>query len=258
MLRIIKELKPSYIIGENVAGLLSMENGKTLEGILIDLENEGYQTETFIIPACAVGAWHRRDRIWIIAYNGSRNTWCRDESKQAKMRRHEPRQNSKTSSSFSRQDNSGGISKRELETTRTLENVPNTYSSGHIHRKSKEQSAKRGGESQHQLEPSYTHEDVPNTTGKRLQKPGQAGIRELQTENRERMDNRFTKSNRRTIKSELGGMVDGLSPWLYEPNIPRIETGIKNRTGRLKGLGNAIVPQIAYELFKAIKEGEFA
>ena len=71
MLRIISEVKPSFVIGENVTGLVSMENGKTLERIFADLENEGYQTESFIIPACSVGAWHRRDRIWIIAYSGS-------------------------------------------------------------------------------------------------------------------------------------------------------------------------------------------
>lgn len=68
MLRTIRILKPSFVVGENVAGLVSMDNGKTLDSILADLENEGYEVESFIIPACAVGAWHRRDRIWIIAH----------------------------------------------------------------------------------------------------------------------------------------------------------------------------------------------
>ncbi len=71
MLRVITEIKPSFVVGENVAGLLSMENGKTLERILADLEDEGYEVESFIIPACGVGAWHRRDRLWIIAYTDS-------------------------------------------------------------------------------------------------------------------------------------------------------------------------------------------
>ncbi len=70
-LRVIREIKPTYVVGENVAGLISMEDGKTLDGILTDLEGEGYTIESFIIPACGVGAWHRRDRIWIIAYSGS-------------------------------------------------------------------------------------------------------------------------------------------------------------------------------------------
>ena len=72
MLTTIRILKPSYVVGENVAGLVSMENGKTLDRILSDLENEGYSTEQVVIPACAVGAWHRRDRIWIIAHTVDR------------------------------------------------------------------------------------------------------------------------------------------------------------------------------------------
>lgn len=64
----IGEFKPTFAVLENVAGLVSMENGKTLDRILSDLEDEGYTTEQVIIPACAVGAWHRRDRIWIIAH----------------------------------------------------------------------------------------------------------------------------------------------------------------------------------------------
>jgi len=69
MLRVISEIKPAFVVGENVVGLVSMENGKILERIFSDLENEGYTVESFIIPACGVGAWHRRNRIWIIAYS---------------------------------------------------------------------------------------------------------------------------------------------------------------------------------------------
>jgi DNA-cytosine methyltransferase len=72
MLRIIREVQPAFVVGENVAGLISMENGRTLERIFADLEDAGYRLETFVIPACAVGTWHRRDRIWIVAYCNSR------------------------------------------------------------------------------------------------------------------------------------------------------------------------------------------
>jgi len=64
MLRIIKEVKPAYVIGENVAGIINL----ALDEVLTSLEAEGYTTETFIVPACAVNAPHRRDRFWIIAY----------------------------------------------------------------------------------------------------------------------------------------------------------------------------------------------
>lgn len=63
MFRVIKEIRPRWVLGENVAGIVNL----ALDTVLSDLESEGYQTAAFIIPACAVGASHRRDRAWIIA-----------------------------------------------------------------------------------------------------------------------------------------------------------------------------------------------
>ena len=63
MFRVIQEIRPRWIVGENVAGIISME----LDNCISDLEREGYSVQTFIIPACAVGAPHRRDRVWIVA-----------------------------------------------------------------------------------------------------------------------------------------------------------------------------------------------
>lgn len=64
MLRVIREAKPAWIVGENVAGIISM----ALDGVLSDLENEGYATQAFVLPACAVNAPHKRDRVWIVAH----------------------------------------------------------------------------------------------------------------------------------------------------------------------------------------------
>ena len=66
MARLVKELRPKYLIGENVRGFVNQPMG--LERSLSDLESIGYQTVPFIIPACAVDAPHRRDRVWIIAH----------------------------------------------------------------------------------------------------------------------------------------------------------------------------------------------
>lgn len=71
-LRVIREIKPSYVVGENVAGLITMDDGKTLEGVFTDLEGEGYEVESFIIPACGVGAIHTRSRFWVVAHTTSR------------------------------------------------------------------------------------------------------------------------------------------------------------------------------------------
>jgi len=180
MLTTIRILKPSFVVGENVAGLVSMENGKTLDGILSDLANEGYTTEQFIIPACAIGAWHRRDRIWIVAYNNSiRCNNGKSASKERSKRRSE---------SFNRDE---GLDK-----------------------------------------------DVPNTIDQRLQ--GRNG-RELS----ECTDEQSIRQRNPQNNGEY---------WQSEPAVGRVANGIPNRVDRLKGLGNAIVPQIAFELFKAIEQ----
>jgi DNA (cytosine-5)-methyltransferase 1 len=67
MFRLVKELRPTWVIGENVAGHINMG----LDEVLADLETEGYTARTFVIPAVAVDAHHRRDRVWTIAHSNS-------------------------------------------------------------------------------------------------------------------------------------------------------------------------------------------
>jgi DNA (cytosine-5)-methyltransferase 1 len=72
MLRVIATIKPTYVVGENVPGIISL----ALDTVLSDLEAQNYTTETFIIPACAVNAPHKRDRVWFIAYANSIGWKC--------------------------------------------------------------------------------------------------------------------------------------------------------------------------------------
>ena len=67
MFRIIKAFKPRFIIGENVRGIINIQDGVVFEAVCTDLESEGYKVQPFIIPAAGVGAPHRRERVWIIA-----------------------------------------------------------------------------------------------------------------------------------------------------------------------------------------------
>jgi DNA (cytosine-5)-methyltransferase 1 len=69
MLRVIQLTQPTWIIGENVPGIISIQDGLVFEQVCTDLENEGYEVQPFIIPACSVNAPHRRDRVWIVANN---------------------------------------------------------------------------------------------------------------------------------------------------------------------------------------------
>lgn len=64
MLRVVRTIRPTWVVGENVAGIISME----LDTVLADLEGIGYTCQAFVVPACAVNALHRRDRVWIVAH----------------------------------------------------------------------------------------------------------------------------------------------------------------------------------------------
>ena len=71
MLRVIRESKPRWVIGENVSGFVRM----ALDDVSLDLENEGYTVRTFVLPACAADARHRRDRVFIVGYASSQHGW---------------------------------------------------------------------------------------------------------------------------------------------------------------------------------------
>ena len=71
MLRVIREVKPRWVIGENVEGIVNINEGMVLRQVLNDLENEGFKSQCIIIPASGIGAWHQRKRIWIVAHSNS-------------------------------------------------------------------------------------------------------------------------------------------------------------------------------------------
>ena len=104
MFRIIKEVRPTWVVCENVYGHISMG----LDEVLSDLEAEGYSTKVFIVPACGVDAPHKRDRVWIVAHSSSlrleRDTPC---------------------SGIRTKENS--ISKADGETTSNWHNLPEPY-----------------------------------------------------------------------------------------------------------------------------------
>ena len=72
MLRVIREVKPRWIIGENVEGIININKGVVLRQVQTDLENEGFKVQCLVIPASGIGAWHQRKRVWIIANSNAR------------------------------------------------------------------------------------------------------------------------------------------------------------------------------------------
>ena len=195
--RIIQECKPTYIVGENVPGLLTMEDGKVFDRICLDLESEGYQVESYLIPACSIEAWHRRERTWIIGYLSQRSD-----------------------SHSSRTDPDDIGSHREEE-----------YQYGEAERWCSELQHKQ------EREPGSVGEDVPYPTSKGLQESQESEI-QFSVPNAERDSLQFPRRK---------------DQWETEPAVGRVVDELPNRVDRIKGLGNAVVPHLVYELFKAIQ-----
>ena len=84
MLRVIKEVKPRWIIGENVSNLINISNGTILREIIEGLEAENFEVQCFSISASSQGAWHKRERIWIVANSNDRLSIGKDKKIQTR------------------------------------------------------------------------------------------------------------------------------------------------------------------------------
>ena len=279
---IIQSRRPTWTIFENVRGHITMG----LDSVLADLEREGYSTRTFIVPAIGVDAPHKRDRVWIVSRNseeiGMAHTEgnvsdgirreadqesdrgnARMESECSRDRQFVPRpsstmadsrcidQGGEEKSEWTSGDSSGcslgsdSRSESEDGLPRTRTNLADTESqqssSSNNRGEPKEvsqseqiQSGGRGGWS-----------DVADTDGSRSSSRVSGSV-SGQEGNSGEFDHESDQCTR--------GARQGL--WPTEPNVGRVADGIPNRVDRIKGLGNAIVPQIAYRIGLCIKEAE--
>ena len=218
MLRVIREIRPPFVVGENVAGIINL----ALDTVLFDLEDEGYTTETFVIPACGKDAPHKRDRVWIVAYSGSFNGWSLCRSKTIRRIKQQKIHEFSHSSFISHTEYDGRVAATQPGING--ENVQRTQ---------------ERGESPQQLEGIRESGNVANSQRIGQQEPGQFGVSSGSEKNRQGETN-----------NPFNGGVSG--EWPVEPGICRVANGVPNRVHRLRGLGNAVVPQIPYEIFKAI------
>lgn len=116
MLRVIREVAPRWVIGENVSGIIPME----LDTVLSDLEGEGYTCWTFVLPACAVDAPHRRDRVWVVANTNGSGLQRREEA--GNLRGIGPGRDEQSERCF---DNAGAVWLPEPNVGRVANGVPN-------------------------------------------------------------------------------------------------------------------------------------
>jgi DNA (cytosine-5)-methyltransferase 1 len=244
MLRVIREVKPRWVVAENVRGLLSIESGAVFAEVVSSLEGEGYEVITFCVPASAVGAPHRRDRLWIVASHADR------VGKRAGHREI--------------QGSDGEISERH--------NDAESGNAGQYAPHNSERAGLKGcaygiatvencDRSNYRLsQPSDS--DVADTCCKRRQQiTGSTSVDESPNEGRVEEDDNFTASHSKShgwtenwldvaTRTCVRGVDDGLSSELD------VVGARDNRVSRLKALGNSVVPVIPYEIFKAIEAAE--
>ena len=117
-IRVVAETKPRWFIGENVDGLINIDNGSILQQIQKDLEEESFQVQCLVIPASGIGAWHQRKRVWIIGYsehNGSSSAKIEgrniETSEWSSQRQNKAKQFERTSRSTNNGSLSNSISK---------------------------------------------------------------------------------------------------------------------------------------------------
>ena len=203
MLRAIREIQPRWVVGENVRGLTNWNGGVVFDEVQADLEAEGYEITPFLLPACAVNAPHRRDRIWFVA-NSRNSKHCRNTREVSR------KTNEKNGGWFKHSTTSEQQIQLPTESDSLFENVANT-------------------------------KDIR---------------REDALENGELERGRFGQSYQRNAWDSFPSVSpicngdDGIPDRLDSITFP------KWRNESIKAGGNAIVPQVVYQIFKAIEQYE--
>ena len=222
MLRVIREIKPSWVLGENVPGIVNL----ALDTVLSDLEGEGYEVQTFVIPACGVDAPHKRERIAILANAINRGSALRRDGElqdTAEDGRDRDDNRRGTQTAFS-----GKWWKDEPRTSGMADGIR-----------------------------AEIHAADPNTDVNRLEGRMLDPVLEtLFTECSCRERERDGEARVRRQAQKLSGNHSPWEDWPDEPRIPRVADGIPDRIHRIKCLGNAVVPQQFYPFFMAIAEIE--
>lgn len=253
MLRVIREIRPTWVVGENVAGILTMvqpgaevevggqaslfgedyrkrvlhRQEYVIETICRDLEREGYAVQPLLIPACAVGAPHRRDRIWFIAHRTNAGT----ETMQ-----------------FTGEN---GIHAVGTSSHTDCDRYTSCGTSCRIEKERRERAAmsgQRGGRCERFNGWDGFSRIAAGPYGKR-QKYGNDQRTERWSDPDERFKTQYSSSiwEKFPTQSPICSGDDGLSGRLDGITFS------KWRQESVKAYGNAIVPQVAYELFKAIE-----
>ena len=251
MLRVIKEAKPRWVIGENVFGFINM----ALDDVQADLEREHYEVRKFVLPAVAVDARHRRDRIFLVAYSNSPAVWNLPErqeigrnnvqaGRQAITPHDGPSQSMANTNSPWELQQKGDQQESWRWSGNSSQDVANSYGEGleigqdlrENHEQELSPSERSGSE---------RREDVANSHGTRSE-AGLSGQESWQEGNSGELDHQGHQQSWREEVRE----------WPAEPCVGRVADGVPNRVDRIKGLGNAVVPQLIQAIGELVIEAD--
>lgn len=284
MLRAIREIKPKYIVGENVFGLLNWNGGMVFDEVHSDLEFEGYEVQAVVIPAAAVNAPHGRDRVWFVATNTKLKSTGSDggtnNETEGNVRRGNEgdvfgtlrsngitsdtdsignRGGAKQSSAAHKQGrrgktNSGIGNEGEQQSLRDIASegvnthtdsfrLQHTEETRNIQESTRTPQSK-GSQFTEPFETNGSNGNVTNTQDIRRKDALENGKLERR---RFRFGDKPPTWDSFPSQSPICGGDDGLPTELDGITFP------KWRNESIKAYGNAIVPQVAYEIFKAIE-----
>lgn len=243
VIRIVEALRPTWFLGENVPGIIRMD----LDNVLIDLDNAGYAAKPISIPACGLGAPHRRERVFVVAYGGLSKQQRRNKEaygqRQRKSSRREP-------SPY------GGEARRAVADTSQRQN------DGRERRDLEEKTG--SGEC---LDPAadlgcenVAHTEIDSLgAGLCTDEPGrQRGTRPC--DKGCAVDNAMCRRHRTQENEVCTRRHSPVHPswWSTEPDVGRVAHGVPSRVDRLRSLGNAVVPQIVEFIGRQIMRYELS
>ena len=238
-IRVVRECKPKWFIGENVEGIINIQEGMVLRQVQTDLEKEGFEVQCLIIPASGIGAWHQRKRVWIIGCNvsNSNTRFSIGENKEVQTRRNTTTDGGENVSN----------SDSKMRRRRGTELKSGTNEVWRFHIEKEKQSEQNFRSKTIGCDDIFRKENVQNSNSFGLQR------HRLQSDNLQKKN-----STREIFNSSI---EEQQTWWQTQSELCRVPNGVsyeldKDRANRVKALGNSIVPQIAREIGKAIIAAE--